>query len=602
MSGVEEGPLRLGELFLGKYEIRELVGRGGHAWVYRAHDAFVDRDLAIKILHCQGGASAEQQARGQTEAKLLGRLDHPNIVQIFDAGLSPTGLLYIVMELLRGRSFREVLRDHGPLPVGVTLSLFEQIAEAVAAAHALQAIHRDLKPENVVIVRGNQPKVLDFGIAKILDAHAWETHQHSVLGTLLYMSPEHVQGFGVTPQSDVYALGLMLFEALHGTHPCLLGRDLEEVGDPRTLGWIQVTEMPPRLDVLNPAIPRPLARLVQRAMAKRPEQRHGSMLELAQDLRACRQRCQPPNAGGGWGMVARDLSGMQPREEASPLGPTEPIGPGGVPPPFELPPKPEAQLGPARALGFVGGDQRLEPTEPSPRGPEPSPRGHKAQLGGPTSGPGAGAGGEQQPAPILPALHTATPVSSHPEGPNPRAGASARWPLRRVVARAGIAGAALGVLASLVHFVLLGGGGASVQSSPAVPASAVQPTSEPQAGSKPPSPLPALSAQGANPIVVPADPSAPADWAEATTAPEALAEASHPPARTPLGGRKATRVPPRPPPTAPLDPLLERRLAELREEMKREREKQAAGPGRSAASQPSSKSPLKQPGGEGARP
>jgi serine/threonine-protein kinase len=217
------GPLRLGEKFQ-KYVIRRLVGRGGHAWVCHGHDPFLERDVAIKVLHRPGGATRDMLRRGHAEAKLLYRLKHPNIVEVLDAGITDEGLLYIVMELLEGRTLREILRARGRLSVRDALPLFVRMTEGVEAAHSAGAIHRDLKPENVFLLHDNTPKILDFGIAKLVDSAGITTEKDVLHGTMLYMAPEQLDGYRATARSDVYAFGLTLYETLVGRHPCLLAQ------------------------------------------------------------------------------------------------------------------------------------------------------------------------------------------------------------------------------------------------------------------------------------------------------------------------------------------------------------------------------------------
>jgi serine/threonine-protein kinase len=264
-----------------KYEIEAELGRGGHAWVYQALDPFLGRRVAIKVLHRAGGVSDELLRRGQLEAQLLVRLRHPNIVEVIDAGVSDGGQLYIVMELLRGRPLRSVLRQHGRLRVDEALPLFRQVAEGVELAHRERAVHRDLKPENIFVCPENRPKVLDFGIAKVAGAVGITTQKDLVHGTMLYMSPEQLQGVGATPRSDVYALGTVMYEALLGRHPCILFGEMPSIAE---LARIQTFVQAPPIDQIDPMIPRHVARLVTRAIAKHPDDRFQSMTELADAL------------------------------------------------------------------------------------------------------------------------------------------------------------------------------------------------------------------------------------------------------------------------------------------------------------------------------
>jgi serine/threonine-protein kinase len=284
----DQGPLGLGEKFL-KYSIREIVGRGGHAWVYAGRDEFFDRDVAIKILHRPGGVTPDMLRRGRAEAQLLDRLKHKNVVEVIDAGITNEAQLYIVMELLRGKTLREHLNARDRLTIGETLRLFIQTAEGVEAAHQINAVHRDLKPENLFVLEDGTPKILDFGIAKIVDSAGWSTAKDVINGTILYMSPEQLQGLRATVRSDVYALGLMLYEVLWGKHPCLLSNPSPTV---RELAFIQRVKQAPLLSELDPSIPRHVARAVARAMEKLPEKRVASMSELGNALRTCLERAE----------------------------------------------------------------------------------------------------------------------------------------------------------------------------------------------------------------------------------------------------------------------------------------------------------------------
>jgi serine/threonine protein kinase len=297
-ADLDAPPLALGGTFE-RYEIVRLIGRGGTAWVYEGYQSFMDRRVAIKVIPCDAGQAQEYKRRAKAEAIVLSRLRHPNVVAVLDAGVTEDGgLIYIVMELLEGRTMREVLNALHVLSVPEALILGAQICDAVEAAHRHGAIHRDLKPDNIFIEHGNHARVLDFGVAKFLGA-GFVTAKFRWHGTPLYMSPEHLQGKGVTERSDVYALGTLLYEALAGTNPCLNGIDTPSFQE---IGWIQITHVPPALTEVVPAIPDYVARAIQRAIAKAPEHRYGSMHEFGIALRdaerrftlECRQRRLAP--------------------------------------------------------------------------------------------------------------------------------------------------------------------------------------------------------------------------------------------------------------------------------------------------------------------
>jgi serine/threonine protein kinase len=281
------GPLQIGDVFLGKYAIRALIGRGAFACVYHAVHSFTGRHVAIKVLYRQGGVSREVLKRGQAEAQIMSALRHQNITEVLDADRTKDGLLYIVMELLEGRNLRDVLNDVRSLAVEEVLQLGAQLAEGAYAAHIAGAIHRDLKPENVFITAGNGLKILDFGVVKLNDTAAWSTQKGIAHGTVIYMSPEQIHLQKLGPASDIYAVGIILYEALIGQHPVRM-----MIESPNLTVWevaaITAKKVPPRLDELDPRIPREVATLVAKALERNPEKRYANMKEFARAMLRCR--------------------------------------------------------------------------------------------------------------------------------------------------------------------------------------------------------------------------------------------------------------------------------------------------------------------------
>jgi serine/threonine-protein kinase len=299
MSTEETGrePFKHGDEFL-QYRILSLLGRGGHALVYAAQHRYMERPVAIKVIPAPVGMNTEIHKRAQLEAQVLSQLEHPNVVKVYDAGVTSTGLIYIVMEMLEGWTLRAALKSLRSFTVPETLQVGIQIASAVQMAHAQQAIHRDIKPENVFVLPGNKVKVLDFGITKLVGANdAMTTQPQLIRGTPQYMSPEHMEGLAVTVRSDIYALGSVLYELLAAVAPALIG--LQEVSS-YAIGYSQVHRMPPRLDELLPNVPRYVARSIQRMIAKDPSERHASMREVAAELRQLQSRfaSEAPAAAG----------------------------------------------------------------------------------------------------------------------------------------------------------------------------------------------------------------------------------------------------------------------------------------------------------------
>ncbi|HET9952932.1 MAG TPA: protein kinase [Polyangiaceae bacterium] len=288
MTEHKASPLRVGTLLLGRYEVRACLGRGGHAHVYEAYDAFVDRAVAIKVIGPSESGSQELLRRAQSEARVLARLQHPNIVRMYEAGMTDEGFVYLVMEKLEGRTLLDVSRDPGRLRPREALEIAVQIADALLVAHVQGVLHRDLKPANVFVTADNRIKVLDFGVAKIKDYGAHSTRRDVIQGTMIYMAPEQLQGLTLTPRSDIFALGTMLYELLY-RHPVLLGECVPSFAE---VGWLQIATLPPMLDTLDPSIPRYVARFVQRCLLKRPEDRFESMLQVAEAARTALERMQ----------------------------------------------------------------------------------------------------------------------------------------------------------------------------------------------------------------------------------------------------------------------------------------------------------------------
>ncbi len=300
-SRTRNEPLSVGDQFL-KFEIRALLGQGGHGFVYHGYDSFLDRHVAIKLIPNPADRGKDLARRAQLEARVLCKLHHPNVVRVIDAGATAQGAVYIVMEILHGRTLRDVMRDLGGLRATEVLSVGAQIADGVQAAHDQSAIHRDLKPENVFVLEDNAVKVLDFGIAKFLGPGAATTQRDLLHGTLIYMSPEHLQGMRVTVRSDIYALGTTLYEAFAGRPPCLLGMDEPTL---ESLTFAQMNRMPPPLNELMPSVPRFVARSIQRMIAKNPVDRFASMAEVADVLRSNLRRVLDESIGASTGN--RDL-------------------------------------------------------------------------------------------------------------------------------------------------------------------------------------------------------------------------------------------------------------------------------------------------------
>jgi serine/threonine protein kinase len=262
---------------LGPYQIVAPIGAGGMGKVYRAHDARLGRDVAIKIL--AGSHEQGQLRRFELEARAAGSLNHPNIVAVHDVGVYEDEP-YIVSELLEGRTVRELLKAHRPtLEEATDFAL--QLARGLVAAHDKGVIHRDLKPENLFVTADGRLKILDFGIAKLLPSADKSstvalkgTDTGAILGTVGYMSPEQVQGRSADHRSDIFALGVILFELLTGTRP-FEGASAIDIGYAIVHG--QPRELPGE-------VPLAIARIVRRCLRKNPADRYQSAQALAREL------------------------------------------------------------------------------------------------------------------------------------------------------------------------------------------------------------------------------------------------------------------------------------------------------------------------------
>lgn len=318
---------------LGRYELRREIARSNDV-VYEAWDPSVNRRVAVKEMvmppGMTGAAAKERIQRFYREARAAGGLSHPNIVTIFEVG-EDSGRHYIAMEFLEGPTLREKLQGGQAMPIDQATLVSAQIADALEYAHRHGVIHRDIKPDNVHLVGPTMPKLTDFGIARI-EAESNITLSGQVFGTPSYMSPEQVAGGEIDARTDIFSLGVMLFEMVTGRKP-FVGESVV------TITYNIVNETP----VMPPDMPPWLAGILRKAMAKRPEERYSTAAELADDLRM--QRAPGPWAPppGGWAAPQPGAPGqMPPGPWAPPPGgwaAPQPGGPGQMPPgPWAPPP------------------------------------------------------------------------------------------------------------------------------------------------------------------------------------------------------------------------------------------------------------------------
>jgi serine/threonine-protein kinase len=270
---------QVGTLLSGRYRLDALVGTGGMSTVYRAFDTVLERQVAIKLMHREIAADADQLERFRREARAVAQLNHPYIVGVIDAGEEgdpehPTP--YIVFEYVEGETLKDRIRRLGRLPVVEAVAYAIEVARALGAAHEQQIVHRDVKPQNVLIDEEGTARVTDFGIARSL-ADEGLTADGRVLGTTDYVSPEQALGHPVTPQSDIYSLGVVLFEMLTGEVP-FHGENQVAVA------MRHVREELPDVQVRRPEVSSALAAVLDRATAKELERRYRSDRELIADL------------------------------------------------------------------------------------------------------------------------------------------------------------------------------------------------------------------------------------------------------------------------------------------------------------------------------
>ena len=258
----------------GRYALEMLVGSGGMADVYRAKDQLLERTVAVKILHQQYENDTEFITRFQREAKAAARITHPNIVNVYDVGVAE-GRHYIVMEYVPGRTLKERIKEEGPVPVPQALQIARQIAGALAQAHANNLVHCDIKPHNILVMPDGNVKVADFGIARAV-TESTMTYNDNIMGSVHYFSPEQARGTMITPKSDVYSLGVLLYEMLSGRIPF-------DGNTAVSIARKHLEEDPQPLHMIAPGIPPVVEALVTRMMAKDPAQRPDSSM-LVQDI------------------------------------------------------------------------------------------------------------------------------------------------------------------------------------------------------------------------------------------------------------------------------------------------------------------------------
>lgn len=327
-----------GRVIAGRYRLIGPVGEGGMATLWRAMDEQLEREVAVKILRPQFGADPGFSTRFRNEARSAGSLSHPNVVQVYDFGTdAEAGDQYIVMQLVEGDDLAAVLRERGPLPVDEAVAIGAAVADALEAAHSQGLIHRDIKPGNILITPAGRTLVTDFGISRAI-SDASMTVTGTTIGSVHYFSPEQAAGDEVGPASDIYALGIVLYEMLSGRRPF-------EADSAVGVALKRLNEPPPPLSTGIRPIPPRLEAVVMRALERHPALRYETAADFATALR------QWP-ADEETAAIVAPLPAAKPPVAPPPVVPPPleadpasgpPFGPPFVPPPAGAPPPRKGQ-------------------------------------------------------------------------------------------------------------------------------------------------------------------------------------------------------------------------------------------------------------------
>ena len=378
----------IGKVLADRFEILSRIGEGGTGVVYKAKQITVDRTVAIKVLGAHVSSDPQWVKRFHNEARAAARLDHPNTVRMIDFGETKEGLLFIAMEYLHGRPLSDEISRLGKIPPQRALRIISQACQSLQEAHTQGIIHRDIKPDNVFLVEmkgsGDFVKVLDFSVAKMDTPDAQLTRAGTVFGTPAYMSPEQARGVKLSPQSDVYACGIVLYEMLTGKPPF-------EAALPMEVVMMHLRQKPAPLV----GFPEPIVRLVMKALEKTPDRRQQSADDLHRECIECLETLYPkqtPSAG---------MSAITEGQRVSLQAPT-------VPPqqvPHLTPPAAATSFGSGPPPSMAPPPMAPPPMAPPPMAP-PSTAPQGSSFGG-SAAPPIATGAEQrtilaQPAPFIP--------------------------------------------------------------------------------------------------------------------------------------------------------------------------------------------------------
>jgi eukaryotic-like serine/threonine-protein kinase len=259
-----------------RYELRGQIGSGGMGHVYLAHDEVLDRDVALKLLKARYAENKEFVEHFRREAKSAASISHPHIVPVFDGGETGDGTYFIAMEYLSGGTLKDLIASGRRLPPRAVVEVALEMAEALQAAHRRGVIHRDIKPRNILITDSGHVKVADFGIARAAEATTISDFE-GILGSAKYMSPEQAAGERVGPASDLYSMGVVLYEMLTGKVPF-------EIETPADVPVEHADGSPPHLKEVNPRVPGDMDALVMKLLASDPEDRYASATQLIEPV------------------------------------------------------------------------------------------------------------------------------------------------------------------------------------------------------------------------------------------------------------------------------------------------------------------------------
>ncbi len=261
-----------------RYQIVKTIGEGGMANVYLAYDVILERDVAVKVLRGDLATDEKFVRRFQREALSASSLSHHNIVEVYDVG-EDNGLYYIVMEYIKGRHLKQLLRRRGELTINEVIDIMLQITDGMAAAHDSYIIHRDIKPQNIMILENGLVKITDFGIAMALNGTQL-TQTNSVMGSVHYLPPEQASGKGSTIQSDVYSMGILMYELLTGKLPYRGDNAVE-------IALKHLKDPLPSIREELPNLPQSIENIILKSVAKNPKNRYADAREMHEDLKTC---------------------------------------------------------------------------------------------------------------------------------------------------------------------------------------------------------------------------------------------------------------------------------------------------------------------------